>query len=90
MPTTPTERATGLPPRLEAAADDVRAKKTVYETALELRDDLIVQALDEEGLSWRAVQRLTKLAPASIQQAVGNAAKRRAARAAERVAQRGD
>jgi hypothetical protein len=74
MPATPTERPPATPgeqptnfrERLATAADTARVKRAAFQTENALRDELVYQAIVEEGLAWRAVQQLTGMGPGQV------------------------
>jgi len=56
--------------RLSAAGDDVAAKRQAYEDAVKLRDEIVVEAIDEAGLNYAQVAKLAKLSTARVVQIV--------------------
>jgi predicted XRE-type DNA-binding protein len=62
----PTEVAQNLPARLKAAAADVGDTRKAYELSLAARDELIVEAIDVEGMSQKAVADLAGVAKGRI------------------------
>jgi predicted XRE-type DNA-binding protein len=55
MPARPREVLTPMPERLAAAAVAVAEAADALRLARQLRDELVVQAVDEEGISQRSV-----------------------------------
>lgn len=62
----PTEVAQDLPARLKAAAADVSDTRKAHELSLAARDELIVRAIDVEGMSQKAVADLAGVAKGRI------------------------
>lgn len=65
MPAT-TEVARDLPTRLRKAAAAVADARKAYELSLELRDEIIVEAIDEHDMSQIAVAELAGVAKGRI------------------------
>lgn len=62
----PTEVAKDLPTRLKAAAADVADTRKAHELSLAARDELIVEAIDVEGMSQKSVAALAGVAKGRI------------------------
>lgn len=61
-----------LPARLEAAADYARDTYTAWANAVKRRNQLIVAAVDDAGMSQGQVARHTKLKQPSINRILGS------------------
>lgn len=62
----PTEVAKDLPTRLRKAAAEARDAQKAAELRLEQRDELIVEAIDREGMTQKAVAALVGFTPGRI------------------------
>lgn len=57
----PSKVATDLPARLTAAAAAVDDARRAYQLALAQRDELVVEAIDHEGMSQQSVAALIRV-----------------------------
>jgi hypothetical protein len=78
MTATPTEQPTDLPTRLATASRETDEAYEHYIAKKELRDELIVQAINDDGLSWRAVEKYTGRRPGALQTILAKAASKTA------------
>jgi hypothetical protein len=65
MSTRTVELRSDLAPRIEAAADEVEAARATLDVALERRNELLAQAIDE-GMSWGQACRLGRVSRGTL------------------------